>query len=111
VVGVDSKPGDLANCGYAVTSERPAAIPLRLPVYAWTWTMRIGYLAGADTTAHIRLGVQDVPVTLHKGLNDVFIPVSAGGSSVYVDSVKDGVGVCIDKVTIGVREAVTPKTP
>lgn len=111
VRGVDSRPGLLKNCGYAVTPDQPASIPLQLPVYAWAWTMRVGYLAGDNTPAHIRLGPQDLSVTLHKGLNDLFIPVTAGGSSVYVDSVKDGVGVCIDKVTIGLRYPVSPKTP
>lgn len=111
VSGVDSKRGPLANCGYAATADRPAAIPLTIPVYAWDWTMRIGYLAGADTTAHVRFGAVDVPVTFKKGLNDVFFPVVAGGSSVYVDGIKPGAAVCIDKVTVGLRYPVTPKKP
>jgi hypothetical protein len=103
VGGTDSKPGQLVNCGYAVTDAGMTRIPLDASVYDWPWTVHIAYLAGARTPATIELGDAQQRVQLKKGLNDVYLQLPGGGSSVWIGGLADGAGVCVDKVTVGLR--------
>jgi hypothetical protein len=103
VAGVDSEPGPLANCGYAVTDASASRIPLDRDVYDWSWTVHIAYLAGARTPATVQLGDAEKAVTLKEGLNDLYFPLVAGGSSVRIGDLDKGTGVCIAKVTVGLR--------
>jgi hypothetical protein len=103
VGGIDSKPGPLTNCGYAVTDSGTTRIPLDRSVYNWAWTVHIAYLAGARTPATVQLGDAVEAVTLKEGLNDLYLPLVAAGSSVRIGGLADGAGVCVDKVTVGLR--------
>jgi hypothetical protein len=101
VGGIDSKPGPLTNCGYAVTDSGTTRIPLDRSVYNWAWTVHIAYLAGARTPATVQLGDAVEAVTLKEGLNDLYLPLVAAGSSVRIGGLADDAGVCVDKVTVG----------
>jgi hypothetical protein len=103
VGGIDSKPGPLVNCGYAVTDAGMTRIPLDASVYSWPWTVHIAYLAGARTPATIELGEAKQRVRLKKGLNDIYLQLPGGASSVWIGDLADGAGVCVDKVTVGLR--------
>jgi len=103
VAGVDSEPGPLANCGYAVTDASTTRIPLDRAVHDWSWTLHVAYLAGASTPATVQLGGAQETVMLKEGLNDLYLPLMGGGTTVRIGDLAEGAGVCIDKVTVGLR--------
>ena len=103
VGGIDSEPGPLTNCGYAVTDAAATRIPLDRDVYEWPWTVHIAYLAGVRTPATIELGNAKQEVQLKKGLTDVFLQLPGGGSEIWIGGLAEGAGVCVDKVTVGLR--------
>ncbi len=104
VVGIRSKPGPNSGCGWAVTNGT-TSIPLDRPVFEWNWTVKVGYLAGADTVATFTLGDTSVEVPLTRGLHDVYFALADVGSTIEVSVETPGVGVCIDRIDVGNRQA------
>lgn len=102
VTGVRSPVGPNPGCGWPVSGQ-PLWIPLEVPTYPWDWTVKIAYLAGADTDVVVRLGDGSATVHLSKGLHDVYFPLVGGGSGVLAEVKSPGVGVCIDRVDVGNR--------
>ena len=104
VEGVRSRVGPDSGCGWAVSSGT-TQIPLERSVFEWNWTVKVAYLAGANTSATFTLGSTSVDVPLVRGLNDVYFSLPASGGAIGVTVDEPGVGVCIDRVDVGNREA------
>ncbi len=105
VNGIDTVPGPYPNCGYTANANHGAYMPLAVPVYDWSWTLQVRYLAGKATPATVTLGTGSVDVELQEGLHDLFVPVVGGGDMVVLDGIVGDAGVCIDSVTVGLRYA------
>ena len=101
VGGLQTRPGPFKGCGWGVTSSRDAVLPLPVYLPPLVLTVKIAYLAGANTPLTVQLGGAVVTVPLTKGLNNVFFPMVAGGSEVVLSGTRPGVAVCVDKVTVG----------
>ena len=118
VDGIRSRPGPRPGCGWAVGATT-TRIPLDRSVFLWNWTVKVAYLAGADTTATFTLGKTTVDVPLKRGLHDVYFALADTGSIVEVTLKTPGVGVCIDRIDVGNRqqapdptaEGLTPPAP
>jgi hypothetical protein len=103
LAGLTTLPGPLVGCGWGVLPGRQTALPLPLMVPRLVLTVKIAYLAGADTPMTVRLGDTEVTAPLKKGLNTIYFTTSAGGGSVVLGGTRPGVAVCVDKVTVGQR--------
>jgi len=110
VGGIETLPGPLSGCGYAVLPGSQTVLQLPLVVPPLVLTVKVAYLAGADTPLTVGLGTSSVTVPLTKGLNDVYFRMEAGGGQVVLSGTKPGVAVCVDKVTVGQRVDL-PKAP
>lgn len=109
VEGPTALPGPVPGCGWRL-SGGGGSIALSADIVYFDHTVRIGYLAGADTPARIRLGNEAaVEVTLTKGVNVVFVRLTGGGPTLTISGLAPGVTVCTDDVAIGqVVAAATP---
>jgi hypothetical protein len=87
-------------CGWTAKSGQ-IAVPLTEPAYAWTWAVRVGYLADRDTQATIVLGKDRQQVQLRKGLGEVYLHMVGGGNEVLVEDMKPGANVCVGDVQVG----------
>ena len=87
-------------CGWTSDTGQ-IAVPLTEPAYAWTWTVRVGYLAGLDTQATVVLGQDRQDVQLHKGLGEVFLPMVGGGDEVRLEGLNPDANVCVGDVQVG----------
>jgi len=103
LAGLTTLPGPLVGCGWGVLPGSESILPLPLTVPPLSLTVKIGYLAGADTPLTVRLGTTTVTVPLKKGLNTVYFAMAAGGGVVVLGGTNPGVAVCVDKVTVGQR--------
>ncbi len=103
LAGLTTIPGPLQNCGWGVLPGNETILPLPLDVPPLGLTVKIAYLAGADTPMSVRLGTTQVTVPLTKGLNTVYFAMSAGGAAVVLSGTDPGVAVCVDAVTVGQR--------
>jgi hypothetical protein len=103
LAGVTTIPGPLPNCGWAVLPGNETIVPLPLDVPPLLLTVKIAYLAGANTPVTVRLGTTKVTVPLTKGLNTVYFTMAAGGGVVVLSGTNPGVAVCVDKITVGQR--------
>ncbi|GAB3069993.1 hypothetical protein GCM10027053_37940 [Intrasporangium mesophilum] len=88
------------TCGWSDASGR-VVVPLAADVFAWSWAMRIGYLADGDASAVVHLGKGSVPIRLHQGLGEVFIPITGGGNQVELTDLTPGVRVCVGDIQVG----------
>lgn len=100
VVGMESPPPLPGLCGWTTQTDR-IAVPLTEQAYAWTWAVRVGYLAGLDTQATIVLGKDRQQVQLHKGLGEVYLHMVGGGNEVRVEDMNPDAHVCVGDVQVG----------
>jgi len=87
-------------CGWTPQAGQ-IAVPLTDPVFAWTWSVRVGYLADRDTQATIVLGNDRQTVQLNQGLGEVYLPMSGGGSEVLLEGLTPGANVCVGDIEVG----------
>ncbi|NMM35673.1 MAG: hypothetical protein HHJ13_17110 [Phycicoccus sp.] len=100
VAGMESPERFPGVCGWTSRTDQ-IAVPLTESAYPWTWTVRVGYLAGLDTQATIVLGKARQQVQLHKGLGEVYLPMVGGGSEVRVEGLNPEANVCVGDVQVG----------
>ena len=100
VEGIASPKPVAGSCGWS-DSNGTVTVPLGADVFAWTWAVRVGYLADSDTTATLRLGKGTTPVTLHKGLGEVYTTVTGGGREVTLTGLAPTARVCVGDVVVG----------
>jgi hypothetical protein len=100
VEGIAS-PKPLAGfCGWA-SSGGEVSVPLSAPVFAWTWAVRIGYLADNPTTASVHLGEGSHAVTLNEGLGEVYFTITGGGNEIRISGLDPAAKVCVGDVVVG----------
>ncbi|MCW2674333.1 MAG: hypothetical protein JWP14_2922 [Frankiales bacterium] len=106
VGGAVAKPGPTPLCGWFASGPAGVVIPMAVPVFDFTWTMRIGYLASEDTRAVITAARQSVRVQLHKGSHAVYVQLSGPVGAVRIDGLAPGASVCTDDVHVGTPVAL-----
>lgn len=110
VEGPTALPGPREGCGWQIASDSPL-IRMSANVVYFVHTVRLGYIASADTPAVVRLGPGDPePVQLRAGLNVVFVRLTGGGSLLSIGGLDPGVTLCVDDVTVG-RVVPAPAGP
>ncbi|GAB2447338.1 hypothetical protein GCM10027062_31280 [Nocardioides hungaricus] len=97
---VSSRPGPRAGCGWPVR-EAGRTIPLAGRAFDWTWWMRIGYLASADSALVVSAGDTVEEVEVQRGVNSLFVKVEGGFDRVRLSGLGDGVAVCVDTIDVG----------
>lgn len=108
--GIHATPGPDPGCGWRIGSG-VTSVPLERATLPWAWTLRIGYVSSADTTAEVTVGQRSTRVELHQELGAVFLPAEGAIDVVSIGPVDDGVSVCTDDVTVGAPVAVTGSAP
>jgi hypothetical protein len=101
VDGIATPPGPEPGCGYKLGGGLTYRLLLDRPQFAWTWAVRVGYLASADATATIRLGEGSHDFDVHRGLHQIIFMIEGGGPAVQFTVHEPGVTVCVDQVAIG----------
>jgi hypothetical protein len=76
-------------------------VPLTAPVFAWSWAVRIGYLADADASATVSLGRGRQDVSLAKGLGEVYVQLEGGGETLRITGLPPSVNFCVGDVQVG----------
>jgi hypothetical protein len=83
-----------------------AVIPMATPVFDYTWTMRIAYIASEDTRAVITAARQSIHVHLHKGVSAIYLQLSGPIGAVRIDSLAAHASVCTTEVRVGTPVAL-----
>ena len=104
--GARAKPGPIPSCGWLASGPVGAVIPMATPVFDYTWTMRIAYIASEDTRAVITAARQSIHVHLHKGVNAIYVQLSGPIGAVRIDSLAADASVCTTEVRVGTPVAL-----
>ena len=99
-LGVTSVPGPTPNCGWRVT-EDGLTVPLAGRAFEWTWWMRVGYLASADSPVTVTAGRTTVETSVRAGLNSLYVKAEGSFTSVSFDGLDPGTTLCVDTVEVG----------
>ena len=99
-LGVTSLPGPTPNCGWRVT-EDGLTVPLAGRAFEWTWWMRVGYLASADSPVTVTAGRTTVETSVRAGLNSLYVKAEGSFTSVRFDGLDPGTTLCVDTVEVG----------
>jgi hypothetical protein len=105
VGGAAAEPGP-TTCGWFGSGPGGVVIPMPVPIFDFTWTLRIGYLASEDTRAVITAARQSVHVQLHKGLHALYVQLSGPVGAVRIDGLAPGASVCTDDLHVGTPVAL-----
>ena len=73
-------PGNVPECGYAVTDGMVTSMRLNEPAGDWEWTVELNYMAADDGAIDLgfpRSPGVTVPVT--EGLGSVYVRIPGGG--------------------------------
>jgi hypothetical protein len=110
-VGQSALPGPMTNgCGWLL-GARPVRIPLSGTPFPWTWLLRMGYIASADTTATITAGLTTAQVQLQRGPHDVFLEVTGAIDSVRISALTGGATACTAELGVGRATAIPGTIP
>jgi hypothetical protein len=107
--GVRAVPGPEGDCGWRLGSN-PVDIALRPASLPGYWTVRIGYLASAATSASVTAGNTTLTVPFHRGLGSVWFLVTGTVATVDVSGLSTDATVCTNDVSVGTPVPV-PATP
>ncbi len=99
--GTRNAPGPRAGCGWWADGTTGTVIAMQTPLYDFEWTVRVGYIASADTTAVVSAGRQDVHVHLQAGLHALYLRISGPVPAVRLDGLAPHASVCTDDVRVG----------
>lgn len=95
-------PGPRPQCGYFVTTETPARIPLDGPLLPADWTAEINYLANTEGSVLVSLPVgPETKVALKPGLNRVYVRLSGAGDVINVAAVTSSLALCVASGPVG----------
>jgi hypothetical protein len=98
--GTASMPGPTEGCGWRV-DEDGLTIPLTNSTIDWTWWLRIGYLASADSPVVVEAGGTTVDAEVMTGLNDLYVKITGSFDSVRIDGLDPGAVMCVDAIEVG----------
>lgn len=98
--GTAAAPGPIEGCGWQV-DEDGLTIPLTNQTLDWTWWVRIGYLANADSPVTVEAGTSTVDAEVMAGLHDLYVKISGSFDSLRIDGLDPGVVMCVDAVEVG----------
>lgn len=98
--GVHAAPGPAGDCGWRLGSE-PVDITMRPASWPGYWTVRIGYLASAATTATVTAGNTTLTVPFQRGLGSVWFLTSGTVASIQVSGLSSAATVCTNDVSVG----------
>lgn len=100
VDGIPARKGPARGCGWRLAAA-PVTIPLTRQTLPFRWTMRIGYLSTAATSAVVTVGGRSTTVAFHPGLGSVYLLVDGAVGEVSISPVRGAATVCTDEVTVG----------
>lgn len=100
VAGMKSQRPPTGLCGWTAQAGQ-ITVPLTGSAFAWTWAVRVGYVADRNTQATIVLGQDRTKVHLHEGLGEVYLPLTGGGTQVRVEDLDSDANVCVGSVEVG----------
>jgi hypothetical protein len=100
VDGISARKGPTKGCGWRLGAD-PVTIPLQRETLPFHWTMRIGYLSTAATSASVTVGGHRTTVPFHAGLGAVYLVVDGAVDSFDVSALRGGGTVCTDEITVG----------
>lgn len=103
LAGTSTLPGPIQGCGYLIKGG-PQVLPVAESLFDYGWTLRIGYLASADTVAHLSGGPADdvsAAVPLRKGLHQVYFPMRLKGARIGIALEDPAASVCVDRIVVG----------
>lgn len=104
---VVSRPGPVDGCGWRVRAPG-YYVPLSGRAFEWTWWVRIGYLASADSPVLIAAGDTVVETEVLAGLNDLYVQVDGTFTSIGIRDLNPGVTMCVDQIEVGQPEPGGP---
>jgi hypothetical protein len=104
--GARAKPGPIPSCGWLASGPVGAVIPMATPVFDYSWTMRIAYIASEDTRAVVTAARQSIHVHLHKGVSAIYVQLSGPIGAVRIDSLAAHASVCTTEVRVGTPVAL-----
>ena len=97
---VVSEPGPRGDCGWLV-HERGRTIPLTGGAFPWTWWVRIGYLASADSRVVVSAGDTTEETRVLRGAHSLFVRIEGGFDEVEISGLDRGVALCVDTIEVG----------
>ena len=97
---VAAEPGPRAGCGW-FADERGRTVPLEGRAFDWTWWIRIGYLASADSPVRITAGDAVVETDVQRGAHSLFVRVEGSFDGVRISGLAPDVAVCVDTIDVG----------
>lgn len=97
---VTSRTGPRPGCGWLV-QHAGRSIPLRSTVFKWSWWIRIGYLASADSTMTISAGDTFEEVEVQGGVHSLYVQVEGRFATVRLSGLGKDVAVCVDTIEVG----------
>jgi hypothetical protein len=87
-------------CGWS-DDDGEVSVPLSAGVFPFGWTIRVGYLASAPTTAVAHLGDGRRELGLEQGLGEVYFRIEGGGDQLRLTDLDPDVRICVGDVTVG----------
>ncbi len=94
--------GPRAQCGYFVTPDSPARMPLDGPLLPADWTAEINYLANTEGSVLMSLPVgPQTRVALKPGLNRVYVRLPGAGDAISVQAATAALTVCVASGPVG----------
>jgi hypothetical protein len=100
VDGISSPAPMEGLCGWS-DDDGEVSVPLSAGVFPFGWTVRVGYLASAPTTAVAHLGDGRRELGLEQGLGEVYFRIEGGGDQLRLTDLDPDVRICVGDVTVG----------
>jgi hypothetical protein len=100
VEGIQITKGPVRNCGWLL-GRKATSIPLQQRTFPWTWVLRMGYIASADTSVRIRTGDTTVTVPIQSGLHAAYVLVTGAVDTVSVSGTTGAATICTNDIVVG----------
>lgn len=97
---VTAKPGHRVGCGWFVDPDG-RSVPLTGRAFDWTWWIRIGYLASADSVVTISAGDTVENTEVQRGAHSLYVRIEGTFDDVRISGLDDDVAVCVDSIDVG----------
>jgi len=100
VAGVTTRDGPDPGCGWRVDPGQEVAVPMRIPVYRWYFTVGLRYAATQPTRVRVALDQRARTWLLDPRHNARFVPVSGGGPALHVTNL-GAAPLCVRGAVVG----------
>jgi len=100
VAGVTTQDGPEVGCGWRIPPGRDVAVPMRIPVYRWYFTLGLRYAATAPTRVRVALDGPARSWRLDPAHSVRYLPVSGGGGVLHVTNLGT-VPLCVRSAVVG----------